>query len=188
MANKVKYGLRNIYYSKMTVSGGTVSYATPVAMPGAVSLTASPVGDSVDFNADDIIYFQSTANQGYEGELEVSLINESFLTDIMKFTKDSNGALVESADIIPESFALGFEIQGDSKPRRTWFYNCTCARPNADAKTKETGINPDTEKLSIKMMPRGTDHNVKVSLELTDDNTSAYNSFFSAVYESSSSI
>lgn len=188
MANKIKYGLRNVYYSKMTVSGDTISYATPVAMPGAVRLSASPVGDSVDFNADDIIYFQSTANQGYEGELEVALINEDFLTNIMKLEKDSNGALVESADAIPESFALGFEVQGDKKPRRTWFFNCTCARPNADAQTKETGINPNTETLSIKMMPRGTDHKVKVTLELTEDNVSVYNDFFSEVYETSSSI
>lgn len=187
--NKIKYGLRNVYYSKITVGeGGAISYATPVAIPGAVSITASPVGDSVDFNADDIVYFQNTANQGYEGELNVALLAKNFLKDIMKLTEDSNGALIESADAIPAAFALGFEVQGDSKPRRTWFLNCTCARPNADAQTKETGITPATETLAIKMMPRSTDHKVKVTLELTDDNTSAYNSFFSEVYETPASI
>lgn len=189
MANKVKFGLRNVYYSKITVgAGGAITYGTPVAIPGAVNLSGSPVGDSNDFFADDIIYFNSTANQGYEGELEIALVPKSFYTDIMGLTEDSNGALIESADAIASAFALGFEVQGDSKGRRTWYYNCTCARPNQDASTKESGITPSTEKLSIKMMPRSTDKKVRATLELSDTNTAAYNGFFSAVYEQTASM
>lgn len=194
MANKVKFGLRNVTYSKITTSYDaekneyTYSYATPVTIPGAVSLSMSASGDTNDFFADDAIYFSSTTNQGYEGDLEIALVPESFLIDIMGQTKDSNGALIENADAVPTSFALGFEVQGDLKGRRTWLYNCNATRPNQDASTKETSTEPSTETLSLKAMPRLSDKAIKAVMELSDDNAAAYNSFFSSVYETNKSI
>ena len=33
-SNKVKFGISNVYYAKMTVAGdGTISYGTPTAIP-----------------------------------------------------------------------------------------------------------------------------------------------------------
>ena len=33
-SNKVKFGISNVYYAKMSVANdGTISYGTPVAMP-----------------------------------------------------------------------------------------------------------------------------------------------------------
>lgn len=182
--NKVKFGLRNVYYSKITVGeDGQYSYATPVAIPGAVNLSLSPTGDTNDFYADDVIYYSNTTNQGYEGDLEIALIPESFLTDIMGVIKDTNGALVENADAKSSSFALGFEVQGDEKGRRTWLYNCSASRSNQDASTKESSATPSTETLTLKAMPRLNDLAVKASLELNDENATTFNSFFTEVYE-----
>lgn len=182
--DKIKFGLRNVHYSKITIDEtGKYTYAKPVAIPGAVNLTASPSGDSSDFFADDSIYFSDSANQGYEGDLEVALLPISFLTDILGETKDTNGALIENADAINSPFALLFEVQGDKKGRRICFYNCTASRPNQDANTQENSKTPSTQSLSIKMMPRLSDKNVKVVLPLTDENTETYNSFFTTVYD-----
>ena len=186
---KVKFGLRNVYFSKITVNAqGEYTYATPKKMPGAVNLSASASGDSNDFFADDSVYFNDTANQGYEGDLEMALIPEEFLTNILGETKDSNGALIENADAVSNAFALMFEVQGDVKARRICFYNCTASRPNQDASTTETSKNPSTQTVSIKMMPRLSDKKVKVVLPLTDDNETAYNSFFEQVYEEVKSV
>ena len=187
--SKVKFGLRNVHYSKITVNAsGEYSYAEPVRIPGAVNLSASASGDSNDFFADDSVYFNDTANQGYEGDLEVALVPESFLTDILGETKDSNGALIENADAKSSAFALLFEVQGDEKGRRICFYNCTATRPNQDASTTETSKTPSTQTLTLKMMPRLSDKKVKVVLPLTDDNTVVYNDFFSSVYEGNRSV
>lgn len=182
--NKIKFGLRNVCYSKITITeDGTYTYAYPVKIPGAVSLSLSASGDSTDFFADDSIYFNQTANQGYEGDLSVALIPESFLTDIMGIVKDKNGALLENADAVVSPFALGFEVQGDKRGRRTWFYNCTASRSNQEANTKESSVTPATETLTLKAMPRLSDKEVKVQLEQNETNTEAYNSFFDEVYE-----
>lgn len=182
--NKIKFGLRNVFYSKITIGeDGSYSYGTPVAIPGGVSLSMSASGETNDFYADDSIYHSSNTNQGYEGDLEIALIPESFLTDIMGITKDKNGALIENADARTSNFALGFEVQGDQKGRRTWFYNCSAGRSNQDASTKESSVTPSTETLSLKAMPRLTDKEVKVQLELSETNAEKYNSFFDEVYE-----
>lgn len=187
--NKVKFGLRNVHYAKMTVANdGTISYGTPVPIPGGVNLSLSGVGDTNDFFADDSIYYSNTANQGYEGDLEIALIPKSFLKDIMGMEEDSNGALLEKSDAVISPFALGFEVQGDEKGRRSWFYNCIAARPNQNASTIENSKTPSTETLSLKAMPRLTDKAVKTTMELSSDNQTAFNSFFNSVYEKTGSV
>ena len=182
--NKVKFGLKNVHYAKATIANdNTYSYATPVAIPGAVNMSLSASGEDLDFHADDVIYFSDSDNQGYEGDLELALLPKSFLKDILGYTEDANGALFENANDKISPFALGFEVQGDEKGRRTWLYNCVAKRPNNDASTKENSKTPKTETLSIKVMPRKGDKQVKGVLEETADNTTAYNGFFSAVYE-----
>lgn len=188
MANKVKFGLRNVYYSVITETNGQVSYGTPVAIPGAVNLSLDTVGDKEDFYADDSIYYSSTANQGYEGELEIALIPDSFKTAVLGMTQDANGALVENADDVVKSIALGFEVQGDATPRRTWLYNCSVARPSDSASTIESSKTPSTESLSISVMPRLSDRAVKVVMAKTTENASTYNSFFSSVYDVTASV
>lgn len=51
MGNKVKYNLKNVYAAKLTETPGedgvvTYSYATPQAIPGAVSISLSAEGES----------------------------------------------------------------------------------------------------------------------------------------------
>ena len=183
MANKVKFGLKNVWIAEITATSPSYTYSTPFSIPGAVNLTAAANGDSDPFYADDVQYFVNYANQGYSGTLEVALIPDAFKTAILGEITDTNGALVETASAVTKAFALGFEVQGDDTPRRTWFYNCTVARPNTDASTKEASITPQTDSLEITMSPRSTDQYVKVVMTQTSSNSAAFGSFFSAVYE-----
>lgn len=184
MANKVKFGLRNVWVAQITsISGSTYTYSTPFSIPGAVNLTATAEGDSDPFYADDVQYFVNYANNGYTGELEVALLPDAFKTAILGELTDNNDALIETASATTQAFALGFEVQGDDKPRRTWFYNVTCARPNTTAGTKEANITPQTDTLNITISPRVTDQFVKAVMTLTSSNSAAFSSFFSSVYE-----
>ena len=181
MANKIKYGLRNVYYALATQgTGGALTYGTPVAIPGAVSMSLSPEGETSPFYADDVIYFQSTSNNGYTGTLEVALIPDSFKTDILKETADSNSVNLEYANVEPAEFALLFEFQGDDKATRHLLYRCTCSRPDVASATKEASIEPQTETLNLAVMPRISDQIVKASCPYS---SAKYANWLTEVYE-----
>ncbi len=185
--NKVKFGLSNCYMAPFTIGqDGTYTYSSPIAVPGAVNLSLSPAGDTNDFYADNVIYFSSTANQGYEGDLEIALIPDEIRTAILGETVDSNGAYVENAEDKFAGFAFGFQINGDQTNRKYWYYNCSLTRPNTESATTESTITPNTDTLTIKAMPRLSDKAVRVFLEPTEENATAYNSFFTSVYEAAS--
>ena len=64
MGNKVKYNLKNVHAAKLTETtddGGAplFAYATPQAIPGAVSISLDAEGESSPFYADGIVYFRS---------------------------------------------------------------------------------------------------------------------------------
>lgn len=159
MSNKVKYNLKNVHAAKLTetVTEGVTSYsyATPQAIPGAVSITLDAEGDSSPFYADGIVYFRSYANNGYSGDLEIALIPEWFRTEILKEVLDTNGILVEKADNAESvKFALLFEFDGNERAIRHVMYNCSASRPSIESSTKEETIEPGTETLSLTADPR----------------------------------
>ena len=182
MGNKVKYNLKNVYAAKLTTEeDGSYVYDTPKAIPGAVSISLDAEGDSSPFYADGIVYFRSTANNGYSGDLELALIPDWFRTDILQEIEDNNGVLVENSTVTEmEKFALLFEFDGDVRSIRHVLYNCTASRPSIESETKEDSIEPGKEKLSLTADPR-EDGLVK---SRTGDATSeeTYNTWYEKVY------
>lgn len=186
--NKVKFGLSNVHVAKITEESGSISYGVPFAVPGAISLTADPEGETTPFYADNIKYFIATSNQGYTGDLEIAMTPEEFLKEILGQIQDINGALFESADDVNARFALMGEIEGDSKKRRFVYYDCTATRPSAEMNTVEESKEPQTDTISITMSPRTTDKAIKAVIEPNETNQAVYDTFFSKVYEKDATI
>lgn len=182
MANKVIFGLENVHYSVITEDeSGKITYGEPKEIKGAVNLTAEPSGESTDFYADNISYYAQSTNQGYEGDLEVALLPEDFKVEVLGFKKEKDGAIKEYADAIPKSIALGFQVSGDANERRTWYVNCTVARPGNENSTNEKSVNIKTEKLKIKMHPRKNDKLIKIVYEKKSSDDAKYDGFFKQV-------
>ena len=121
--NKVKFNICNVHYALQTIGdNGDVSFGTPVPMPGAVSLSLDANGEPSNFYADGYAYYTISNNMGYEGDLELAMIPESFRTDVLKETLDTNKVLVENANVETANFVLLFEFDGDVKKIRHVLY------------------------------------------------------------------
>ena len=179
--NKVKFNICNVHYALITVDeDGDVTFGTPVAMPGAVSLSLEPNGEPSNFYADGYAYYTISNNMGYEGDLELAMVPESFRTDVLKESLDDNSVLVESANVETANFALLFEFDGDVKKIRHVLYNCSAARPNIESTTNEEEIEVQTETLAITAAPLANGY-VKAR---TGDSTTdtVYTGWYTSVY------
>ena len=185
--NKIRYGIKNCWYAVATISStGTATYGTPVALPGAVSISLDAQGDTNKFYADNIVYFTSVANNGYEGDLELAKVPDAFLTDCLGYVTDNKGVLVEDAGASPAHFALMFQFEGDANAKRTVLYNCVASRPSVAGNTKEDSIEPSTETISITATTIYNSNLNKdvVKASCTETQSTAYASWTSTVYQS----
>lgn len=179
--NKVKFNICNVHYALQTLAeDGAVSFGTPVAMPGAVSLALDANGEPSNFYADGYAYYTISNNMGYDGDLELAMVPESFCTDVLKEELDKNKVLVENANVETANFALLFEFDGDVKKIRHVLYNCAASRPSIESQTNEDEIEVQTETLALTAIPLASGY---VKAKTGDDTTDAvYQDWYKAVY------
>lgn len=186
--NKVKYGLKSVYYSIATIDGTThaATYLTPVAFPGAVSMSLEAQGELTPFRADNVDYWVGNANNGYSGDLEMALITDAFRKDVLGQVEDTNGVMVEKKDVEAIHFALMFQFEGDQKATKHVLYNCTATRPSVAGQTTAETIEPQTETVTI---TASSIYNASYGEEIvkasTNDSTdtTTYDGWTSAVYQ-----
>ena len=183
-SNKVKFNLKNVHYAKLTTGDdGTTTFATPVAISGAVSLKLSASGEPEPFYADGITYYTINNNGGYSGDLEIALIPEAFRIDILGETLDADKVLVEDADAELGAFALMFEFDGDVKHIRHVLYNCSASRAAIEGQTNEDKKTVQTESLTVTASPLVVNGKSVVKGKTGDTTTdSVYTGWYSAVH------
>lgn len=181
--NKVTYGLENVHYAVETMDEeGNITYGKPIRYPGAVELGLEPTGDLIEFKADNVNYYVSPNNQGYEGTFNAALVPDHFLRDVLGEVLDEEDQVqTEVADARTKQFALLFQFEGDKNAIRHVMYHCSANRPNVSSSTKDSG-EPNTTELTFKGDPRPNDKKVKTK---TLENTpkEVYDNWFEKVYE-----
>ncbi len=185
MANKIVFGLSHVHIAVADdLSAYPVpTWESPVAVPGAVSFSRTPEGQELKFFADNGLYYYTTTNEGYTGELEMALIPDALLAELMGWAVDENGMLVEDADALPKDFALMGQILGDERNRRFVFYSCKAARGSEENQTRGESVDPQTTTLSIVMTPLMVEDKpiIRGIMERIPANETEYDEFFSAV-------
>lgn len=190
-ASKVEFGIAKAYYAPINVgTGGVETYGTPVALPGAVSLSLSRAGsDPEPFYADNITYYVAPAtNGGYTGTLTLAKVPNTFKETILGEIVDDNGIQLEVSAAATKRFALLWEVEGDSDQKRRVFWNCTAQRVAESANTKSSSTTPDTQELEFTAIGKdftvGTGNNEHVvnavrGSAVTSD--TAFSSWYTAV-------
>lgn len=183
MANKVKYGLKNVYFATASESGGVLTYSTPVAWPGAVNLSLEQSGESNTFYADNVAYFTTSSNNGYQGDFECALIPDTFRQNVLGESLDAKGFYVERSGGATTEFALLFQFEGDENATRHCLYRCIANRPAVAGATTEDTVEPQTETINITAMPRINDQVIKARCPYSSGSSSSYQTWFAAVIE-----
>ena len=148
--NKVQFNLKNVHYAVMTDGGDAPTWSSPVHVPGAVTLTLDPQGDVSPFYADGIVYYQSVANNGYSGDLEMARFPDQMLQDVWGFEQvETDFVLIENTNIEPKAFALLYQIDGDADGQFYCLYNCTGTRPGIGSTTNTETKEPQTQSSTI---------------------------------------
>lgn len=184
MADKVKFGIKNVHVFPITaMNDGVPVYGSPIAVPGAVSFSMSAQGDINKFYADNIVYYQSAANNGYEGDMTLALIPEAFYEQIFGQIPDANGVMTENASIEAKAFAMTFEEDGDQTGTKFVLYNCTATRPTKELQTIEESKTPVTQQLTVSAAPLASGDVMGMTTAATPDATK--NAWHTAVYMAS---
>ena len=182
--NRVYFGLSNVHVAKMIIGeDGSITFGTPFKVPGAVNLSLDAEGDSEPFYADNIGCWESFANNGYSGDLEIAKLPEEFETEILGQRKDANGAIIENVNDKISPFAFMYQVEGDQTGTRFCYYNTTVSRPSTEANTTEDTKTPNTNTLSITTSARTDTGDVRIKLPYSEENKEIYEKFFEKVYE-----
>lgn len=175
--NKVQFNLLNVHYATINDDG---SYSAPVHVPGAVNLSLDAQGEITPFYADGIVYYQTVANNGYSGSLEMARLTDVMKSDIWGMTTDANGVMTENSTVEPKSFALLFQIDGDAESEYYCLYNCSASRPSIASSTNTETKEPVTQTMELSAVPKATGEVFARTTATTEAATKE--SWFNAVY------
>lgn len=181
--NKVKFGLSKVAFAVATIAAdNSATYASPIMNPGARNISLEPQGELTKWYADNIAYYITNDNNGYEGDLEVARFVNEVRAAIWREAVAANGITYEDANIEAVHFALLFEFNGDVHKTRHVFYNCVATRPAVASATQEDTTEPQTETSTITASPiyvAALDKNVVRGKCVPGD--AAYEDFYEAV-------
>ena len=160
--NKVKFGLNKVHYAKITSydEEGVPTFAKPVRIPGAVSLSIEAEGEASNFYADDGVYYVINNNSGYK--------------------LDGKGVLTETNTAEVSQFALLFEFSGDKNKIRHCLFCCSASRPATESSTIEDEKEVKTETLSLTATALNSGLVKTKTCEKTD--AEVYENWYKAVY------
>lgn len=180
--SKVKFNIKNVHYAPHVVGEtGEITFGTPVAIPGARSISLEATGEISKWYADGKVYYQTAANGGYEGDLVMALIPDDFRKAILAEVEDVKKVLIENANVELSGFALLFEIDGDQSSTRFCFYNCSCSRPNVESETTEDTKEPGEETLAITCSPM--ENGIVRAKTTAETEEQVYSNWYKTVYQ-----
>ena len=137
----VQIGLKNLYYALLTSDVvGTITYATPVSVAGAIEANINPNASNETLFADDGP--METASSLGQISLELTAADVPIDTQAVWLGHSMvGGVMIRKGTDIPPWLAIGFKsLKSNGKYRFTWLLKGKFAAPEQKHKTKEDKI------------------------------------------------
>jgi len=150
MANKVEFGISNLYVGTYTVAtDGTVTMGSPYHQAGAVSFSPDENSDKTDFYADNVIYWSGYSGGTFEGDLEVAKFDDTFKKNFLGYIEKGDGGLAVVKNAAKPNVWIAFQVEGDAESRRCIMYNCALGGITREYATIEESKEPATETIAV---------------------------------------
>lgn len=177
MANKVEFGISNLYVGTYSVgTTGTVTMGTPYHQAGAVSFAPDENSDKTDFYADNVIYWSGYSGGTFEGDLEVAKFDDTFKKQFLGYIeKASDGGLAVVKNAVKPNVYIAFQVEGDAESRRVIMYNCSLGGITREYATIEEPKEPATETIAVTV---AGDNKTGISMVSYNKTTTGYSTLF----------
>lgn len=176
MANKVEFGISNLYVGTYTVSTtGTVTMGTPYHQAGAVSFSPEEQSENTNFYADNVIYYAGYTGGSFEGDLEVAKFDDTFKTQFLGYISKGDGGIAAVKNATKPNVWIAFEIDGDVEKRRVIMYNCSLGGITREYSTIEETKEPATETIAVTV---AGDNVTGISMVSYNQTASGYSTLF----------
>lgn len=178
MANKVEFGISNLYVGTYSVNtAGTVTLGTPYHQAGAVSFSPEEQSDENNFYADNIVYWAGYSGGTFEGDLEVAKFDDTFKTQFLGYTAIANGGIAIRKNVTKPALYVMFQVEGDAEKRRIIMYNVASGVITREYATTEDTIEPATETLNLRVLG---DNGTGISMVSYNETTSGFSTLFTS--------
>ena len=176
MANKVEFGISNLYVGTYSVgTTGTVTMGTPYHQAGAISFSPEEQSESSKFYADNVVYWSGYSDNGLSGEIENAFFPDDFKTRFMNYQALSNGGIAQIKGKKNKPVYFAFQAEGDQEARRGIFYNVSLGQITREYSTTEDSIEPATATLPFTV---NGDNNTGVVRAAFTEGAAAYSTLF----------
>lgn len=178
MANKVEFGISNLYVGTYSVdTAGVVTMGTPYHQAGAVSFSPEEQSESNKFYADNVVYWSGYTGGTFEGDLEVAKFDDAFKTQFLGYISKGDGGIGVVKNAVKPNVYIAFQVEGDSESRRVIMYNCSLGGITREYSTEEESIEPATETIAVTV---AGDNKTGVSMVSYAQTASGYSTLFTS--------
>lgn len=181
---KVIFNIKKLQVSKITAisDAGVPTYATPILVPGTVSLSMESESTVDPFYADGIAYYMPSGATSTTGTLENALLPDQMLKDIYGYVEDTNGNLVET-DASVHEFGMQFACDSDDGEVYFTYYRVSTNKPGVNLQTSETSatINPQSLEINASTVMNAAQNGRAILKSHATKTASNYATYFNAI-------
>lgn len=146
-ANKVMFGVSNLYVGTYEVVNGVVTLGNPMHVPGTVNISLEADAEENKFYADNVTYWSGYSDNGLTGEIENALFSDEFKLAFMNYTQLADGGIAQVKGQKNKDVYFMFQGDGDKENRRMIVYNVALGQITREFATVEDSIEPQTANL-----------------------------------------